>query len=171
MEKKDRKYTLKVNGKKIEVGEEIYRAYIRPVRSEQRQKRREWKCVLLSEKGGHYVRCKKQCESCPYYISGQNARGNKVSLDKLMEAGADYTDENGDMETNYIERETEKEEHTALHEAIKKLTPRQQEMVRMVYFEGKTQEEVAKHYEVDKSAISHAMQRIYASLKKYLQKN
>ena len=27
MEKKDRKYTLKVNGKKIEVSEEIYRAY------------------------------------------------------------------------------------------------------------------------------------------------
>ena len=40
MEKKDKKYTLKVKGKEIEVSEEIYRAYIRPVQAEQRQKRR-----------------------------------------------------------------------------------------------------------------------------------
>lgn len=60
MENKDKSFTLKIGGKEIEVSEEIYRAYIRPVRSEQRQKRREWKCVLMSEKGRHYVRCKKQ---------------------------------------------------------------------------------------------------------------
>ena len=57
------KFILNIKGQKVEASEEVYRAYIRPVRSEQRQKRREWKCVLLSEKGGHYVRCKKQCES------------------------------------------------------------------------------------------------------------
>lgn len=171
MENKDKRFTLKIRGQEIEVSEEVYRAYIRPVRSEQRQKRREWKCVLMSEKGRHYVRCQKQCESCPYYISGQKARGNKVSLDKLMEAGADYADERGDMEKNYIERETEIEEYDALYKAIQKLRPRQQEMIKMVYFEGRPQEEVAKYYGVDKSAISHAMQRIYSSLKKYLEKN
>ena len=36
MEKKDKKYTLKVKGKEVEVNEEIYRAYIRPVQAEQR---------------------------------------------------------------------------------------------------------------------------------------
>lgn len=39
MEKKDKKYTLKVKGKEVEVNEEIYRAYIRPVQAEQRQKK------------------------------------------------------------------------------------------------------------------------------------
>ena len=49
MEKKGKKYTLKVNGKEVEVSEEIYRAYIRPVQAEQRQKRRDWKCKLIKD--------------------------------------------------------------------------------------------------------------------------
>lgn len=48
MEKKGKKYTLKIKGKEVEVNEEIYRAYIRPVQAEQRQKRRDWKCKLIS---------------------------------------------------------------------------------------------------------------------------
>ena len=66
--------------------------------------------------------------------------------------------------------QTTKEEYAELHKAIRQLTPRQQEMVKLVYFEGKTQEEVAKHYGVTKQAISNAMQRIFSSLKKFMEK-
>lgn len=175
MEKKDNKYTLKVKGKQVEVNEEIYRAYIRPVQAEQRQKRREWKCKLISgvsESGKrHYVRCSKRCDSCPYYLSGQNALGNTFSLDKIIDEGVELRAFAKDVEADYIEAETTQEEKQSLHKAIKKLTTRQQEMVRLIYFEGKTQEEVAKKYGVDKSAVSHAMQRIYSTLKKFLTKN
>ena len=174
MEKEGKKYILKIKGKEVTVKEEVYREYIRPIQAEQRQKRREWKCKILSgvsESGTrHYVRCNKSCENCPYYLSGKNALGNTFSLDKLVEEGVGVRALEKEVETEYIEKETIEEEHKVLHEAIKKLTLRQQELVRKIYFESKTQEELAKHYGVDKSAISHAMQRIYASLKKYLQK-
>ena len=54
--------------------------------------------------------------------------------------------------------------------ALKQLNERQQEMVQMVYFEDKTQDEVAEHYGISKQAVSNAMQRIYATLKKILEK-
>jgi len=74
-----KKYFLTIKGEKVEVSEEVYRAYIRPMRREQRQKRREWKCKIISGSGGHYVRCKKHCEDCPYYNSGKNAKGKTKS--------------------------------------------------------------------------------------------
>ena len=174
MEKKGKKYTLKIKGKEVEVNEEIYRAYIRPVQAEQRQKRRVWKCKLISgvsESGKrHYVRCNKRCDSCPYYLSGQNALGNTFSLDKIIDEGVELRAFAKDVESDYIEEETTREEKFHLHKAIRQLTPRQQEMVKLVYFEGKTQEEVAEHYGVTKQAISNAMQRIYSSLKKFMEK-
>ena len=170
MEKKDNKYTLKVKGKEVEVNEEIYRAYIRPVQAEQRQKRRAWKCRVLSKSGNYYVRCTKKCETCPYYLAGNSALGNVTSLDRLVDCEVEIEDKNSDFEADYIEQETTKEEYAELHKAIRQLTPRQQEMVKLVYFEGKTQEEVAKHYGVTKQAISNAMQRIYSSLKKFMEK-
>ena len=65
-ENNENKYIIKIKGKEVEVNEEVYRAYVRPIRAEQRRKRREWKCNVLSKSGGHYVRCKESCETCPY---------------------------------------------------------------------------------------------------------
>ena len=44
-------------------------------------------------------------------------------------------------------------------------------MVQMVFFEYKSKDEVAEHFGISKQAISNAMQRIYAALKKILEKN
>lgn len=174
MEKQDKKYTLKIRGKEVEVNEEIYREYIRPVQAEQRQKRRAWKCKLISgvsESGKrHYVRCSKRCDSCPYYLSGQNTLGNIFSLDKIIDEGVELHALANDVEADYIEAETTQEEKVKLHKAIKRLTPRQQRIVRMVYFEGKTQEEVRKRLGIAKSSMSEIMDRIYTSLKKFLEK-
>lgn len=170
MEEQDKKYTLKVRGKEVEVNEEIYREYIRPVQAEQRQKRRAWKCRVLSKSGNYYIRCTKKCETCPYYLAGNSALGNVTSLDRLVDCEVEIEDKNSDIEDAYIERETSKEEYAELHKAIKRLTLRQQQIVRMVYFEGKTQEEVAEYFCASKQTISNAMQRIYATLKKFLEK-
>ena len=69
-----------------------------------------------------------------------------------------------------IEAEEKQEKYAPLYQAIAQLTERQQEMVRMVYFEGMSQDEVAKHFGIAKSSVSEAMQRIYASLKRFLEK-
>ncbi len=169
MENNDKTRTLKIRGQEVEVSEEVYRAYIRPIRAEQRRKRREWKCPILS--GSHYVRCTKKCETCSYYLAGNSALGNVTSLDRLVDCEIEIEDKDMDLEDSYIEKETTKEEYAALHKAISQLTPRQQEMVRMIYFDGKSQEEVCAVYGVTKSAVSHAMERIYEALRKILEKN
>ena len=174
MEKKGKKYTLKVRGKEVKVNEEIYRAYIRPVQAEQRQKRREWKCKLISgvSKSGkrHYVRCSKRCDSCPYYLSGQNALGNNFSLDKIIDEGVELRAFAKDVEADYIEAETTQEEKLNLHKAIKKLTPRQQEIVKLIYFEGKTQKEVAKVIGITQGAVSLALAKSIVQLKNLMKK-
>ena len=69
-----------------------------------------------------------------------------------------------------IEAEEKQEKYAPLYQAIAQLTERQQEIVRMVYFEGMSQDEVAKHFGITKAAVSNAIQRIYTTLKKFLEK-
>lgn len=170
MEEKKEFYLI-VRGEKVAVNEEVYRAYTRPIRAEQRRKRRTWKCRKLSETGGYYVRCKERCESCPYYLAGNSSLGNITSLDRLVDYEVEIEDKSSDPEADYIERETTEEEYAKLQRAISQLTPRQQEMVRLVFFEGKTQSEVAKQFGIEKQSVCDAMRRIYASIKKFLEKD
>ena len=170
MENKNKIRTLKIRGKVVEVSEEVYRAYIRPIRAEQRRKRREWKCRKLSATGGYYVRCKERCENCPYYLAGNSALGNVTSLDRLVDCEVEIENKQSDLEANYIEQETKKEEYAELHAAIATLTLRQQEIVRMIYFEGKSQEEVRKYFGIAKSTMAEAVQRIHIALRKSLEK-
>ena len=167
MENNGKPRTLKIRGQIVEVSEEVYRAYIRPIRAEQRRKRREWKCQKLSETGGHYVRCKDRCENCPYYLAGNSALGNVTSLDKLVDCEVEIEDKRSDVEANYIEQETQKEEYEKLHAAIATLTPREQEVVRMIYFEEKTVEDVAAFYGVTHQAISKLKKKIFEKIKSF----
>ena len=169
MENKNKKRTLKIRGQVVEVSEEVYRAYIRPIRAEQRKKRRDWKCRIIN--GGHYTRCTEKCETCPYYLAGNSALGNVTSLDRLVDCEVEIEDKDTDLENDFIEFETQSEEYSALHKAISQLTPRQQEMVRMIYFEGKSQEEVRIYIGIAKSTMAEAMQRIHNALRKNLEKN
>ena len=169
MDKKS--FYLKVRGRKVKVSEEVYRAYIRPIRAEQRRKRREWKCQKLSETGGYYIRCKDRCEECPYYLAGNSPLGNVTSLDHLVDCEIEIEDKQSDLEANYIEQETTKEEYESLHAAIAMLSKRQQEIVRMIYFEGKTQEEVRTQLGIAKSTMAEAIERIHNALRKNLEKN
>lgn len=166
-----KEFYLTIRGKKVTVSEEVYRAYTRPIRSEQRQKRRAWKCQRLSEKGSYYVRCKERCENCPYYLAGNTALGNVTSLDRLLDSEVEIEDKNTDLETDYIERESAEEEYAKLYFAIGKLTKRQQELITLIYFEGKTQKQVANILKIDSSSVRHAMKRIKLTLKKILEES
>lgn len=94
-----------------------------------------------------------------------------VSLDYLYESeGYELRDETPGAEERYIEQSEKQAIKTLVWQAMEHLTPRQKEMVVMVYFEDKTQDEVAEHYGISKQAVSNAMQRIYATMKKFLEK-
>ncbi len=89
------------------------------------------------------------------------ARKHWTSLDCILDAGGqieEYCSDFSEMDYRYED----------LHNAIKKLTPEQQDLIDKVFFQGKKLIEIAKEDGVDKSAITKRMQRIYAQLKKYL---
>ena len=68
-----------------------------------------------------------------------------------------------------IEAEIETAENVnALHVAIKKLTPSQQELVKAIYFQEVAVNDYAELQNVDHSAISHRLKTIQKNLKKFL---
>lgn len=87
------------------------------------------------------------------------------SLDEDSENGIDYEDKRF-----YGEYSFDDFDDKALQAAFKLLTPRQQEILRLMYIEDRTQREIAKMFGVSESAISHAIDRIYASIQKNYKK-
>lgn len=78
------------------------------------------------------------------------------SLDEDLENGIDYEDRRFYGDYSFDDFEDEK-----LQAAIKQLTPRQREILRLVYIKGRTQKEVAKILHRAESSISDNLQTIY----------
>lgn len=170
METKEQKqFYVVVNGQRVEVTEEVYRAYVRPVRAQQRAARRNWRCILKAERYG-LVRCKKDCNKCPYAMQGNIPTGNETSFETLRESGYDVPSL-FDMESDLIDREEKIERAAKILEAIKQLNERQQYIIQEIYFNGKTQAEVSRALRIDKTSTSKAVGRALACLKKFLEKN
>ena len=165
----NKQFYIKVNGRKVPVSEEVYRAYVRPVRTEQRSRRRAWRCVIRGEKYG-LVRCKGDCANCAYALSGNAPTGNCTSLDALRGMGFDMQSPD-DIEETMIDRDEQIEMSAKLHEAIGRLNERQQYIVREIFFNGKTHEEVRRTIGISKSSMSEAYHNILKLLKNFLREN
>lgn len=163
----NKQFYIKVNGQKVGVTEEVYRAYVRPVTALQRRKRRESRCLVKGRRYG-LVRCKEDCGKCPYYSAGNKLQGGVLSLDALRDAGYDEVSDE-DVEGGLLEREETIGKAAALHKAIEKLNERQRYIIREIYFGGKTQKELCELLGIDKTSMSKAVSRALASLKKHMQ--
>ena len=94
------------------------------------------------------------------------------SLDEMYEeTGFEPADDTPSPEEQMIRASEQNELKVRIQKAIEKLKPRQREMVLMIFFEEKTQAEVAEYYGIIEAAVSQSMDRIYMSLKKILKKN
>lgn len=170
METKEQKqYYVTVGGQKVPVSEEVYRAYVRPVRAQQRTEKRNKRCKVKGERIG-LVRCNDNCENCPYALSGKATIGMEQSLESLLESGFE-TPSGIDLEADLLAAEEREEQAKRLQSAIVCLTERQQYLIREIYFNGKTQKEVSKALRVGKSAVSRGIFRALMSLRKFLEKN
>ena len=165
--KENKEFYVTIQGKKVFVSEEVYRAYIRPIRAEQRRKRRAWKCRVVGVKG-NLVRCKRKCSECEYANSGRKATGNVLSLDKLLEDSVEIRDKHLTPEEAYLEKERLAIIQRQVNKAILQLRPRQQEMLRLIYFEEKKKYEAAEYYGITPQAVSSAINRILKKLSKVL---
>jgi len=87
-----------------------------------------------------------------------------ISLNYLNEQGIDFES----AESNPEEIIFTKELRNQVQKAIKTLNSKQRELVKNVYFEGKTLSEIAKEKGISKSAITQQMQVIYKHLKTIL---
>ena len=162
-------FYVTIKGKQIEVTEEVYRAYVRPRRNEQRQKRRDWKCKILGPKG-NLIRCPNKCEECTYAQAGFKPKGNNLSLDEFRECGVEIIDTSIDLEQKVIEEENRREGLQSLKHAIRQLTKRDQRIVQLFYFQNWTKEKIAQELGVSHQAISKRVAKIHEILRKTIKK-
>ena len=90
-----------------------------------------------------------------------------VSFDSEMAQTLDLIEDTSMSNEEKYEMDLNNE---AIKEAISKLNLRQQEIVRLLYWEGKSQKDLCEIYGVKKQAISDAVKRIQNTLRKILNK-
>ena len=97
----------------------------------------------------------------------QRERLRFCSLEKLVEEdGFDVPDDSPSVEEQVFARiEIQK-----LHKALSMLAPEQQKIIKLVYFDGIEQQEVARLFGISKGAISQRLQTIYKKLKEFYEK-
>lgn len=166
----EKKYYVTIKGEKVEVTEEVYRAYVRPIRAEQRRKRREWKCRVRGPKG-NLIRCPHDCKTCEYALAGKNATGNMLSLDGIKAAGIEIEDRDFDLEVIFIDKEERKNNKEKLLSGLSYIPLKQSLAIRYSFFEDMTQEEIAKKLGVQQPAVSRLIERGIESLREYFKKN
>lgn len=165
-EREQKEFYLMVKGQKVIVSEEIYRAYVQPVRAEQQQRKREKRCILEKVVNGKKIlfRCKGKCSICEKFLEGNKNIGIATSFDELVSNGFDMSDATIDLQEDYIRKESAAE----LYELIQKLSPHQQEIIKAVYFDGESQQNVANRMGITRKAVNNSLVRALATLKKFL---
>ena len=103
-------------------------------------------------------------EEYKMFMSDRHEHLYTQSLDKSLDGGLDIVDEKQDL----FALIAQSEEYERVHKAIAKLEPQQQWLVYQVYFEGRTQSEIAREIGIDSGSVRHRMQRIREKLKKIL---
>ena len=131
-------YYLYVKGQRVEVSEQIYRAYVQP---ERKQRMREYRA---------------------------KEKISVTSIEALSEKGFEPEDGTQDFESALIEVEEQAEELAKLNAAIEQLSERDRRVVQLYYFESKTQQEIANILGIAKSTMSELLPRILLRTKKFL---
>lgn len=152
-----KQYYLMINGTKVEVTEEVYRAYKQPQWREERNKRNRYKC-----RDGKGVRCNKKCEECDYarFIAGPT--GNDLSLDALIE------DQMTDRGLTYdgFELFVELAKANEIWREIVKMDETDRIILSMLG-EGYTQAEAAGKVGISPMAVSKRVKKMRTRLRKF----
>lgn len=130
-------FYLYVKGQKVEVSEEVYRAYVQP---ERKQRKRDYRA---------------------------KDKVSVTSIEVLSEKGFELEDETQDFESALIENEDHAEELSKLHAATEQLSERDRQVVKLYYFEGKTQQEIAAMFGISQQALQKLLVRISGRLKNF----
>jgi DNA-directed RNA polymerase specialized sigma24 family protein len=142
-----------VNGEKVYVTEEVYRAYVRPVRNEQRNEKRRSRCMI----GGK--RCLEDCSKCSHFKTGKF-----LSLDALMEEdGMDFQDENSITEDLIMQKLL----INALYKAVGRLPEKERTAV-ILYSRKATESQIGKKIGMSQQGAGKLLKRVWKKLEKEL---
>ena len=138
-----------VRGQLIEVTDEVYAAYM---------------------KGDRKMRYFEKDLKCERLIYGSNGEIKQVipsredSLDRLMEENARQFAANAESVEDVVFRKLTLDK---LHTALLQLPKEERALIYALFFDGKTESEVAKHLGVARQAIQKRKNRILKKLKKF----
>ena len=154
----NKEYYVFVEGKKVIVTEEVYRAYKQPIWREERDIRRKWKC-----RDAHGVRCKRECSECQIGRLGYGAMGNDLSIERMIE------DEDPEFATvpDVADMIIIKDGLSGVWDEIDKMDEISQTLIKLTV-EGYTQNECAQIMGISQSAVCQRITIIRKKLKKFL---
>ncbi len=155
----NKEYFVIVDGEKVIVTEEVYRAYMQPVWREERNTRNRWRC-----RDARGVRCKGDCLRCEIARIGNGATGNDLSLERMVENEDPEFATVPDVADVVIMREQIRK----IMEAVTMMSSFDQTIVDML-IDGYTQEECSKRLGISHQAVSKRVAAIRKNLKKFLE--
>ena len=146
-------YYIMVEGEKVIVTEDIYRAYSRPFWAEHKRIERESRCRV--ENGS---RCTKECCCCEHQRTGST-----LSLNRLEEEGFEASDN-----TDLAEVLIHKQLYEALDIALNQLVPEDGQLIGMLFFGRLTERQVAAKLGLSQKGVNKRKARILEDLRSKL---
>lgn len=157
----ENKRQIPINGKKVEVSEEVYRAYMRDKWREAQREYRSKKC-----RNADGTVCRKDCKTCPHYLEGEGLTGAMLSLDAFVtEDGSpvEFADKRVDVELE-VARNILKE---AVEKAKLQLTDRER-LILKYFMDERSDTEIGEALHISKSGARKARSKLFAKLKALL---
>lgn len=129
-------FYLTIRGQRVEVSEEVYRAYIRPVRKE---RKRQYRAI------GKY---------------------SVYSWERMKDNGVEIVDTEQDVEEKLVQSEDEAGEKQAIIKAFSQLKPKYKLVLTLQCLEDKTQNEIAELLGITQQNVSYLLKAATACLEK-----
>lgn len=150
-----KEFYIETNGERIQVTEEVYRAFYRPVWTENKREGRNRRCRLPNG-----VRCTQKCSECTKMKDGSNLSLDSLSEDAGFEPQSDY-----DAAAIYEKQELLEQ----LHKVLDELEDIDRNIVKLKFFEGMSEREIATvvGFKSHKS-VSKRLKKALAELKEKL---
>jgi len=148
----NKKYYIEIDGQRIPVIEEIYRAYKRPAWAEHKRKERDKRC--RDENGN---RCNKDCSKCD-----KQRTGSVLSLDKFTEEGFEVAEP-----LDLAELVADKLLLEELYKVLEELDPDNRRIMELFSI-GKSEREIATDIGLSQKAVNKRKSKLFAQLYEHL---
>lgn len=148
----NKQFYIEIDGRKVPVSEEVYRAYKRPLWAEHKRRERATRC-----RNSNGNRCTDDCSQC-----SRQRTGSVLSLDKLTEDGFDIA-----APIDFTQLIEDQEVLEALHIALDELEPLDRQIVDL-FSAGKSERDIAAVVGMSQKGVNRRKARIFAELRERL---